>query len=413
MRINNKAAHVLKRDFPIFRSSPRLVYLDSAASTQKPREVVKFVNDFYSKGYANVHRGLYKLSEKSTELYSKARQIIADFLNASSEEIIFTSGTTDSINALAYSLKKILPKNRNEILLTEMEHHSNIVPWQQMAKRHKMKLKFVKMKNDFTLDMNDLKKKLTKKTAILSITHISNSIGAVNDIKEITELAHAKDVLVIVDAAQSVARTKIDVKNLGCDFLAFSGHKVFGPTGIGVLYGKRKLLEKLPPFKFGGEMIKTVTQKNSTWAKIPEKFEAGTPNIAGALGLGIAIKYIKKIGIENVEEWEKTLTLLALQKLKKIHGIEVYSPENSLGIIAFNLKGVHSHDVASMLDQNGVAIRAGHHCAMPLADSLGLKKKGGSCRISFSIYNTFEDVKKLAGSLGQINIKFKNRDEKN
>ena len=392
MEINNETAEKFKKDFPIFQNSKNLVYLDNAATSQKPKSVIEAIKKFYENSNANIHRGIYKLSERATAEYGNAREIVAKFINALPEEIIFTKNSTDSINSLAYSISSIIPYGRNEILLTEMEHHSNLIPWQQLAKRENMKLKFAKIKNDFTLDMSDLREKLTDKTAIVAFSHISNSLGIINPVKEIVELAKQKKILTIVDAAQSVPHTKVDVKFLGCDFLVFSGHKMLAPFGIGVLYGKKELLERLPPFSFGGGMIKKVSYENAEFADLPEKFEAGTPNIEGAIALSASVNYIKEIGINNIAVWEKKLAKYALNKLMEIPGIKIYNSGNSSGIISFNLDNVHPHDVASLLDGQEIAVRAGHHCAMPLMKKLGIS---GTIRISFYFYNTFEDVDKL------------------
>ncbi|MEK6897890.1 MAG: SufS family cysteine desulfurase [Nanoarchaeota archaeon] len=404
MEINNETAEKFKKDFPIFQNSKNLVYLDNAATSQKPKSVIEAIKKFYENSNANIHRGIYKLSERATAEYGNAREIVAKFINALPEEIIFTKNSTDSINSLAYSISSIIPYGRNEILLTEMEHHSNLIPWQQLAKRENMKLKFAKIKNDFTLDMSDLREKLTDKTAIVAFSHISNSLGIINPVKEIVELAKQKKILTIVDAAQSVPHTKVDVKFLGCDFLVFSGHKMLAPFGIGVLYGKKELLERLPPFSFGGGMIKKVSYENAEFADLPEKFEAGTPNIEGAIALSASVNYIKEIGINNIAVWEKKLAKYALNKLMEIPGIKIYNSGNSSGIISFNLDNVHPHDVASLLDGQEIAVRAGHHCAMPLMKKLGIS---GTIRISFYFYNTFEDVDKLTESLKKIAEKFK------
>jgi cysteine desulfurase/selenocysteine lyase len=287
-----------------------------------------------------------------------------------------------------------------------MEHHSNLIPWQQLAERKKMKLKFIKMKDDFTLDIEDAKRKITDKTAVLSIVHISNSLGTINPIKELIKIAKKKNVLTIIDAAQSIPHMKVDVKNLDCDFLVFSGHKMLGPLGIGVLYGKKDLLEKLEPFNFGGSMIKYVSFEDAKWNVSPEKFEAGTQNIVGAVGLAEAIRYIEKIGIENIEKWEHELMKYILKEIKKIKGIEIYNSEkNTAGILSFNLKNIHPHDIASLLDDHEIAIRAGHHCTMPLMKKLGIS---GTARISFYFYNTHEDIDKLIKALNKINKKFNN-----
>jgi|TARA_Y100000310_G_scaffold70252_1_gene65836 cysteine desulfurase/selenocysteine lyase len=404
--INNQIAKKLKNDFPIFSNNHDLIFLDNASTTQKPKQVINAIKEFYETSNANIHRGVYKLSQKATEKYENSKKIVAKFINASSEEIIFTKGTTEGINSLAYTLHSILPKEKNEIVLTEMEHHSNLIPWQQLAERKKMKLKFIKMKDDFTLDIEDAKRKITDKTAVLSIVHISNSLGTINPIKELIKIAKKKNVLTIIDAAQSIPHMKVDVKNLDCDFLVFSGHKMLGPLGIGVLYGKKDLLEKLEPFNFGGSMIKYVSFEDAKWNVSPEKFEAGTQNIVGAVGLAEAIRYIEKIGIENIEKWEHELMKYILKEIKKIKGIEIYNSEkNTAGILSFNLKNIHPHDIASLLDDHEIAIRAGHHCTMPLMKKLGIS---GTARISFYFYNTHEDIDKLIKALNKINKKFNN-----
>jgi len=393
-----------KNLFPIFEKNPDLVYLDSAATTQKPKIVIDKEKEFYENKNSNIHRGLYKLSEEATQEYEGARKIIAKFINASQNEIIFTKGTTESLNLLAYTIDSLTWENKNkgknEILLTEMEHHSNLVPWQQLEKAFGYKLKFIPIKKDLTLDYNQAKKLINKNTAIVSISMISNALGTQNDVKSLIKLAKKHKAITIVDAAQAIAHKKINVKELDCDFLAFSGHKTFAPFGIGVLYGKYKLLDKMRPFHFGGDMIESVSFNSSTFQIPPYKFEAGTQNITGAIALGEAISFINKIGIKNIENYESNLTKYTYNKLKTIKGITIYKPKNSQNIISFNLNEIHCHDVAQILsDKFNICIRAGHHCAMPLMTKL---KIAGTCRISISIYNTKEDIDKLISGLIKV-----------
>ena len=393
-----------KNLFPIFEKNPALVYLDSAATTQKPKIVIDKEKEFYKNKNSNIHRGLYKLSEEATQEYEGARKIIAKFINASQNEIIFTKGTTESLNLLAYTIDSLTWENKNkgknEILLTEMEHHSNLVPWQQLEKAFGYKLKFIPIKKDLTLDYNKAKKLINKNTSIVSISMISNALGTQNDVKSLIKLAKKHKAITIVDAAQAIAHKKINVKELDCDFLAFSGHKTFAPFGIGVLYGKYKLLDKMRPFHFGGDMIESVSFNSSTFQIPPYKFEAGTQNITGAIALGEAISFINKIGIKNIENYESNLTKYTYNKLKTIKGITIYKPKNSQNIISFNLNEIHCHDVAQILsDKFNICIRAGHHCAMPLMTKL---KIAGTCRISISIYNTKEDINKLISSLIKV-----------
>ena len=407
MELNNTIVKTLKNDFPIFRHNLGLVYLDNAATSQKPTSVLNAVKEFSERDNANVGRGVYSLALRAEKKYNQSRIFVANFIGADSDEIIFTKNTTESINLLAYTLSSILPKGKNEILLTEMEHHSNLVPWQQMAKRNGFKLKVVKIKPDYTLDLEDAKKKLTDKTAILAFAHVSNVLGTINPVREIINLAKAKGAITVIDAAQAIQHLPVDVKELGCDFLAFSGHKVLGPNGIGVLYGKKELLEKLEPFNFGGGMIETVGFEDSTWKSIPEKFEAGTQNIAGAIGLAESLSYMKKIGPENIIEWEKKLMSYSLKRLNEIKGIKIYNSgtDSSVSLVSFNLPGIHPHDAAELLNEKKIAIRAGHMCAMPLMERLGVK--GGVCRASLSFYNTLEDIDALVDSLKEIQEKFK------
>ena len=405
MELTLQTIDKIKNDFPIFKNNPKLIYLDSSATSQRPKQVIKALKDFYERDNANVGRGVYTLAERAMEKYNKARKTIAKFINAEEKEIVFTKNTTESLNLLAYTLKSIIPKGKDEIVLTEMEHHSNLVPWQQLAKREGFKLKFIKMKENFTLDIEDAKEKITDKTAILAFTHVSNVLGTINPAKELIKLAKSKEALTIVDAAQSIQSLKIDVQDLNCDFLAFSSHKMLGPGGIGVLYGRKELLEKLEPFNFGGGMIKEVSLENSEFTNTPEKFEAGTQNIAEAIALAEAIEYLEKIGLENIHNWEKELVNYAIKKINEIEDIDIYHTKDKdyVGIISFNIKGIHPHDVASLLSDSGIAIRAGHHCAMPLMKKLEVT---GTCRASFYIYNTFEDADSLVEALKKIKEKF-------
>ena len=384
----------MKEDFPILKD---IIYLDSASTSQKPQQVIDAISKYYSEENANVHRGVYTLSEKATEKYEEAHRVVANFINSDEKEIIFTKGTTESLNLVSYTIQSILDGNRKEIILTEMEHHANLIPWQQFAKRHGYTLRFIKIKDDLTLDYEDAKEKINENTAFIAVTHISNALGTVNDVKKLCSLAKEKGALSIVDAAQSVGHRKVDVKDIDCDFLAFSSHKMLGPTGIGVLYGKKELLEKLTPFNFGGDMINTVSYEDATWNKLPMKFEAGTPNIAGAIGLMAAVKYLNNYGIEKIEKHEQELRKYAIGKLKSIEELKLFSPEEGSGVISFNLD-IHAHDVASLLNDSQVCIRGGHHCCMPLMDKLGIR---GTSRISFHIYNTKEDVDKLIVSLNK------------
>jgi len=407
MNLNNETAKTLKRDFPIFKNNPGLVYLDNAATSQRPKQVIRAISNFYEKENANPGRSTHRLAEKSMEAFNEARKTIAKFIGANPEEVVFTKNATESLNLLSYTILPLVKSGKNEILLTEMEHHSNLVPWQQLAKRQGFKLKFVKIKPDFTLDYDDLKQKLTNKTAIFAFTYISNVLGTVNDVRFLTRLAKQKRAITIIDAAQAVQHLKVDIKEIGCDFLVFSSHKMLGPTGIGILYGRKELLEKLRPFNFGGGMIKRVSWHDSEFKNTMEKFEAGTQNIGEAIAFAEAVKYIEKIGIENIQKWEKELTAYALKKLKEVPGIRIYNPgeQKSSSLVSFSLSGIHPHDIAELLNKEKIAIRAGHQCAMPLMERL--KVQGGVCRASFSFYNTFEDIDKLTKVLKDIQQRFK------
>ena len=387
---------VENRDFPIF-SDNKLVYLDSASTAQKPREVINGIKNVYESSYANVHRALYKLGSQSTEMFESARASIAQFINAvSSKEIIFTSGTTESINLLAYTLGTQLEKN-DEILISQMEHHANLVPWQLLAKRSEAKLRYLPLTKSGELDLSQPEKYFTQKTKIVSITHMSNVLGTINPIAKISKITKSIGATFIVDGAQSVSHLPVNVQELGCDFLTFSGHKMLGPTGIGILWGNLEILESLPPFMAGGEMIETVSMESSTWNKVPYKFEAGTPNFVQAIGLGIAVEYLTNIGMKEVQDHEKKLTHYALNRLKKISGLYIHgTPEKRGGVISFNLNKIHPQDLAQFLNEDNICIRVGHHCAQPLLKMLG---ETSTARISFYVYNDSSDIDKLCKSI--------------
>ncbi|ADQ15479.1 cysteine desulfurase [Halanaerobium hydrogeniformans] len=391
-----------KSDFPILKQKVNgkdLVYLDNAATTQKPKAVLDAINDYNENINANPHRGAHILSVKATEAYQNARDTVKEFINAEfSEEIIFTRNTTESINLLAYSLGELLDEG-DEIVISIMEHHSNIIPWQQLAKRKNLKLKYLYPGEDYRISRSELEDKITDKTKIFSISQMSNVTGVINPVKEMAEYAHKHGAYVVIDGAQGAPHLKTDVQAIDADFYAFSAHKMLGPMGIGVLYGKKHLLEKIPPFLTGGGMIEYVYEQSSTFAPLPEKFEAGTPNAEGAVGLAAAIDYLQKIGLDEIEKHEQELTEYALQKMEKLDYIELAGPDDLKdrgGIISFNLKGIHSHDLASISDTEGIALRSGHHCAQPLMKHLNLNSTG---RISFYFYNSKEEIDKFLASL--------------
>ena len=398
----------LRIDFPILKRKvhgKQLIYLDNAATSQKPESVIDAVKDYYENYNANIHRSIHKLGEEATAAYEDEHKKASDFINADFEEVIFTKNTTESLNLLAYSLTSAL-KPGDEIAISQMEHHSNFVPWQQLALKRGLKLKFIKINKEGLLDEESIKENITQKTKIVSLVHVSNVLGTVNDVKEIGKIAHENNALFVVDGAQSVPHMPVDVKKLDCDFLAFSGHKMLGPTGIGVLYGKKELLEKMSPFLYGGEMIKEVKFEGTKFNDLPWKFEAGTMNIAEAIGLGAAIDYLKKVGMKNIEKHDKELAKYAYRRLSEINEVEIYgpSPEKRNSLVAFNVKNVHAHDTSQILDGEGIAIRAGHHCAMPLHSVLGI---AASARASFYFYNTKEEVDKLAEGIKKVIKVFK------
>ena len=385
----------VREDFPILKREVNerpLIYLDNAATTQKPKQVIEAMTHYYEHYNANVYRSVHTISGEATEAYEAAREKVARFIGAKrKEEIIFTRGTTASLNHLA---RMLAPKVEmgDEILLTSMEHHSNMIPWQQLAKEKNAKLVYVKLTADGQIDLEDYQSKLTNKTKIVSFTHASNILGTINPVKEMTEMAQKEGAIVIVDGAQAVAHFEVDVESLHADFYVFSGHKMLGPTGIGVLYGKMKWLEELEPAEFGGEMIALVQEQESSWATVPHKFEAGTPNISGAIGLGSAIDYLNTLGMKNIEAYEQELSQYLYEKLDEIEGIEIYGPgklSNRIGVLSFNLVGVHPHDLSTALDLEGIAIRAGHHCGQLLMRQLDVM---ATSRMSLNFYNTKEEI---------------------
>lgn len=388
-----------KDEFPILQER-KISYLDSGATTQKPQCVIDAIESYYKECNANPHRGAYSLSIEATEKYESTREKIAKFINARNrEEIIFSKNATESLNLIAYSYGLDNLKKDDEVVLSIMEHHSNLVPWQYVTKKTNSKLKFMYINKDYELSKEEIESKITDKTKVVGITHVSNVLGTINNVKEIIKYAHKKGAVVIVDAAQSIPHMKIDVQDLDADFLVFSGHKMFAPLGIGVLYGKKELLNKMTPFLMGGDMIEYVYEQNTTFAPLPNKFEAGTQNVEGVIGLGSAIDYIEKIGYKEIQNVEEAITKYAVNELSKLDFLELYiTPhlENHSTVISFNIKGVHPHDVASILDSNGVCVRSGNHCAQPLLRYLGMDS---TCRASFSIYNTKEDVDNLVEAL--------------
>ena len=394
----------IRKDFPILSRKvhgKKLVYLDNAATTQKPKQVIEAITDYYENYNSNVHRAVHKLSEEATVAYDEAHEKTAEFINAESyEEIVFTKNTTESLNIVANHFSKKLGKD-DEIVLSQMEHHSNLVPWLNVAKLTGAKIKYAEIDSNGELNLQQFQKIITDKTKVVAVTHASNVLGTINPVEEITKIAHSKGAIVVIDGAQSVPHMPVDVKKIGCDFLAFSAHKMLGPSGIGVLYGKKNLLEKMEPLMFGGDMIKEVTFEKASWNDLPWKFEAGTPNMAGAVGLSAALDYLNQFGMENVREHELMLTKYAMKKLSEIEGIEIYGPAagQKTGVISFNMKGVHPHDVSSILDTEGIAVRGGHHCAMPLMRLLGIQ---GSARASFYLYNTKGEVDALIKALDKV-----------
>ena len=388
-----------KKDFPILLEN-NIAYLDSGATTQKPREVIDAVDRYYKTQNANPHRGAYSLSIEATQVYEQTREKVAKFINSqSSSQIIFTKNASESLNLIAYSYGLDNLKKDDEIVLSIMEHHSNLVPWQYVAKKTGSKLKYMYINDNFELSDEEIKSKITDKTKIVGITHVSNVTGTINNVEEIIKYAHSKGAIVVLDASQSIPHMKIDVQKLDADFVVFSGHKMLSPLGIGVLYGKKELLENMTPFLMGGDMIEYVYEQETTYAPLPSKFEAGTQNVGGVVGLGAAIDYIEKVGYDNIERIEKELVKYAKEELEKLKYVKLYmtsNENNHSAVISFNIIGVHPHDVASILDSQGVCVRSGNHCAQPLLRYLGIDS---TCRASFYLYNTKEDVDRLVEAI--------------
>ncbi|MEC3607528.1 cysteine desulfurase SufS [Bacillus glycinifermentans] len=399
----------IREQFPILHQQVNghdLVYLDSAATSQKPRVVIDALDQYYKSYNSNVHRGVHTLGTRATDGYEGAREKVRKFINAKSmQEIIFTRGTTTGLNTIALSYARANLKPGDEIVITPMEHHANIIPWQQAAKATGAELKYIPLQEDGTISLDDVRKTVTANTKIVSAAHVSNVLGTINPIKEIAKIAHENGAVMVVDGAQSTPHLKIDVQDLDCDFFTFSAHKMCGPTGIGVLYGKKALLENMEPAEFGGEMIDFVDLYESTWKELPWKFEAGTPIIAGAIGLGAAIDFLEEIGLDAISEHEHRLASYALDRFKELEGATVYGPEHRAGLVTFNIEDVHPHDVATVLDAEGVAVRAGHHCAQPLMKWLNVS---ATARASFYLYNTEEDIDKLIAALQKTKEYFTN-----
>ena len=401
--MNIKKKETLERirdEFPILDqqiNGEDLIYLDNAASTQKPKSVINAIKDYYENDHSNVHRGVHTLSVRATEAYENARAKVAEFLNSPNKhQIIFTKGTTDSVNLIASSVTNLIQED-DEILITSMEHHSNIVPWQELCKRTGAVLKVIPINENGELMIEEYKNMVSEKTKLISVVHLSNTLGTINPIEDIIEFAKSNDVITVIDGAQAAGHLPIDVQKLDCDFYLFSGHKIFGPTGIGVLYGKEEILNQMDPYQFGGEMILKVTFEETTYNDLPHKYEAGTPNIAGAVGIGASIDFINGLDRDLAHEHEMSLHDYALEQLEDIEGIRIIgNSKNKSAIISFIVDGIHPHDIGTIINQKGIAVRTGHHCTMPLMDFYGIP---GTVRASFSIYNNHSEVDKLIDAI--------------
>ena len=402
--MNNFPLTKIRDDFPILKSrinNHQLVYFDNAATTQKPQSVIDGISNYYKSYNANIHRGIHSLAEKATEEFEETRSLVKEFINASSEnEIIFTRGTTEGINLISSSLSKFYFNEGDEIIISEMEHHSNIVPWQMIADENKLNLKVINVSENGEIDMDHFKSLISEKTKLVSIVYISNTLGTINPVKKIIEKCKENNILSVVDGAQSSAHKKIDVTDLNCDFYVFSAHKMYGPTGVGVVYGKEEILEKMPPYMGGGEMIKDVSFSNTSYNNLPYKFEAGTPNIGDVIGFKEAINYIKSIGIDNIGTYEISLKEYTEDALKKIDGIKIVgTAKDKVGIFSFTTEKVHYYDLGLLLDAKGIALRTGHHCTQPLMDKYSLD---GTARLSLAIYNSTEEVDYFVESLSNL-----------
>ncbi|MDZ5606712.1 cysteine desulfurase SufS [Bacillus pseudomycoides] len=401
--------HEIRKQFPILDqkvNGKQLVYFDSAATSQKPIQVIETLERYYKEYNSNVHRGVHTLGTKATDAYEGAREKVRKFINAKSmEEIIFTRGTTTALNTVAASYGRENVKEGDEIVISYMEHHSNIIPWQQVAKKTGATLKYLPLQPDGTISIEDARQTITPNTKIVSIMYVSNVLGTINPVKEIAEIAHQNGAIMVVDGAQSTPHMKVDVQDLNCDFYALSAHKMCGPTGVGVLYGKKELLDNMEPVEFGGEMIDFVDLQDSTWKELPWKFEAGTPIIGNAIGLGAAIDFLEEIGLDNIEKHEHELAQYALERLSEVDGVTIYGPKHRAGLVTFNIDEVHPHDVATVLDVEGIAVRAGHHCAQPLMKWL---KASSTARASFYLYNTKEEIDTFVEALTKTKEYFTN-----
>jgi cysteine desulfurase/selenocysteine lyase len=391
----------IREDFPILRESvhgKRLVYLDNAATSQKPQVVIDAVTRFYTAENANIHRGVHYLSERATVAYDEIREKVARFINArTSREVIFTRGTTEGINLVAQSYGRTFLRPGDEVLITGMEHHSNIVPWQLVCEQTGAALRAAPINDAGELDLDSFETLLNERTRLVAVVHVSNALGTINPIKKLVSLARARGIPVLVDGAQAAPHLQVDVQDLDCDFFVFSGHKVFGPTGVGVLYGREALLERMPPYQGGGDMIATVTLQRSTWAPLPAKFEAGTPMIAQVVGLGSALEYVTELGLDKIAAWEQELLSYATERVRAIEGLRIIgTAREKASVLGFVLKGVHPHDIGTILDDQGIAIRAGHHCAQPVMERFGVP---ATARASFAFYNTPAEVDALADGL--------------